>query len=135
MADLLGVSAAQYLEQGGDETNVDSGQINAWTGLIRVDGKPYTWMGAPPNVPLANQTAYEYTTTKSVFTINVDDLVQITATFLSPITPDDFKRQSLIFSYLDVAVKSLDGNEHAVQLYTDITAGECLFFSMFSIDY
>jgi hypothetical protein len=82
-------------------------------------------MGAPPNVPLANQTAYEYTTTKSTFTINVDDLVQVTATFLSPITPDDFKRQSLVFSYLNVDVKSLDGNEHAVQLYTDISAGAC----------
>jgi hypothetical protein len=91
-------------------------------------------MGAPPNVPLANQTAYEYTTTKSTFTINVDDLVQVTATFLSPITPNDFKRQSLVFSYLNVDVKSLDGNEHAVQLYTDISAGACCQ-PTFTLDY
>ena len=44
-------------------------------------------------------------------------------TFLSPITPDDMKRQSLIFSYLDVSVESMDGASHDVQLYTDISAG------------
>jgi len=45
-------------------------------------------------------------------------------TFLSPLTPGDHKRQSLIFTYLDVAVQSLDGNSHDVQLYTDISAGK-----------
>lgn len=80
-------------------------------------------MGAP-GPQAVNQTAYEYTTTKSIFTFNVDDLVEMTVTFLSPITPNDFKRQSLIFSYLNVDVKSLDGNTHDVQLYADISAGE-----------
>lgn len=91
--------------------------------MIRVDGHAYTWMGAP-GPQAVNQTAYEYTTTKSIFTFNVDDLVEMTVTFLSPITPNDFKRQSLIFSYLNVDVKSLDGNTHDVQLYADISAGE-----------
>lgn len=77
-----------------------------------------------PGPQAVNQTAYEYTTTKSIFTFNVDNLVEMTVTFLSPITPDDFKRQSLIFSYLNVDVKSLDGHTHDVQLYADISAGE-----------
>ncbi|KKA18490.1 glutaminase, partial [Rasamsonia emersonii CBS 393.64] len=98
-----------------------SNQITGWAGLIRVDGHAYTWMGAP-GPQAVNQTAYEYTTTKSIFTFNVDDLVEMTVTFLSPITPNDFKRQSLIFSYLNVDVKSLDGNTHDVQLYADISA-------------
>lgn len=54
---------------------------------------------------------------------SVEDKVQITVTFLSPITPDDFLRQSLIFSYINVEVVSLDGRKHDVQLYTDISAG------------
>jgi Domain of unknown function (DUF5127) len=44
--------------------------------------------------------------------------------FLSPITPGDQKRQSLIFSYLEVNVASQDGLSHDVQLYADSSAGK-----------
>lgn len=50
-------------------------------------------------------------------------LVSLNVTFLSPLTPTDFKRQSLVFSYLDVVVESLDGKSHDVQLYADTSAG------------
>ena len=99
------------------------GQILGWTGLIRVDNETYTWMGAPKSIPTANQTAYEYTSTRSIFTIEADGKVSLKVTFLSPLTPKDLKRQSLIFSYMDVEVSSLDGAEHDVQIYTDISAG------------
>ncbi|KAL1606198.1 hypothetical protein SLS60_003599 [Paraconiothyrium brasiliense] len=101
-----------------------SGQVVAWTGLIRVDGKTFTWLGAPDvnTTELANQTAYEYTSSKSIFTIDVDDKVTIKASFVSPLTPKDFQRQSLIASYLNVEVATKDGSDHDVQLYTDISA-------------
>ncbi|KAF1957920.1 DUF1793-domain-containing protein [Byssothecium circinans] len=98
------------------------GQITGWAGLIRVDNKTFTWMGAPSNIEAASQVAFEYTSTKSIFTIEVDDKVSVKVTFLSPLTPEDFKRQSLIFSYMNVEVSSLDGANHNVQLYTDISA-------------
>jgi len=79
-------------------------------------------MGGPSDFEAASQVAFEYTSTKSIFTIEVDDKVTVKATFLSPITPKDFKRQSLIFSYLSVEVSSKDGQNHDVQLYTDISA-------------
>lgn len=69
------------------------------------------------------QTAYEYTSTRSLFTMNVGGLVEMNITFLSPITPDDLKRQSLVSSYLHVEVTSIDGASHDVQLYADIAAG------------
>lgn len=100
-----------------------AGQIAAWTGMIRVDSVTYTWMGAPSGPQTVTQTAFSYTSTRSIFTMNVGGKVEMTITFLSPITPDDQKRQSLIFSYMDVAVKSIDGGAHNVQLYTDISAG------------
>lgn len=100
-----------------------SGQTLGWTGLIRVDGTAYGWMGDPADVSFVNQTSYTYTSTSSIYVQSVEDKVQIKITFLSPITPDDFLRQSLIFSYVDVEVVSLDGSEHDVQLYTDISAG------------
>ncbi|KAF2260386.1 glutaminase GtaA [Lojkania enalia] len=99
-----------------------TGQITGWTGLIRVDGNTFTWMGAPRDIDTANQTTFEYTSTRSIFTIEVDDKVSLKATFLSPLTPTDLKRQSLIFSYLHVEVSSLDGSDHDVQLYSDISA-------------
>lgn len=82
-------------------------------------------MGNPADaLPMANQTGYEYTSTKSIFIIEVDGKIELKVTFLSPITPNDFKRQSLVFSYMNVEVSSLDGSDHEVQLYTDISAGK-----------
>lgn len=104
-----------------------SNQITGWAGLIRVDGTTYKWLGDPlgPNGPaVVTQNSYEYTSTKSIFSQDVDGKVALNITFLSPVTPDDFQRQSLIFSYMNVEVTSLDGAEHDVQLYSDISAGK-----------
>ena len=49
------------------------------------------------------------------------DPAQITASFLSPVTPKDLVRQSLPYSYLEVFVTPNDGQSHSVQVYTDIT--------------
>jgi len=90
--------------------------------MIRVDGETYTWMGLPGSTTV-NQTAFEYTSSKSIFTMNIQDKLEMNITFMSPITPTDFKRQSLVFSYLNVEVSSLDGSDHDVQVYADISAG------------
>jgi hypothetical protein len=95
--------------------------------MVRVDGKAYTWMGNPAGVPKANQTSAEYTSTRSIFTITADN-VRVKVTFLSPLTPTDYKRQSLVFSYMEVDVSSNDGSDHKVQIYTDISAGALRFF-------
>jgi hypothetical protein len=79
-------------------------------------------MGAPLNIPSANQTGYEYTSTRSIFTIEVNNKVSLKVTFLSPLTPKDLRRQSLVFSYMNVDVSSLDGSGHDVQIYTDVSA-------------
>jgi hypothetical protein len=49
-------------------------------------------------------------------------LVDLTVTFLSPVVPDDLLRASLPYTYLNLEVKSADGGQHNVQLYTDISA-------------
>jgi hypothetical protein len=99
--------------------------------MIRVDGINYLWMGAPEkSPPAATQIAFEYTSNKSIFTFSVDGKVEMNVTFLSPLTASDQKRQSLVFSYLDVVVQAMDGANHDVQLYTDISAGEYHWFRM-----
>ncbi|KAI0137937.1 glutaminase A [Hypoxylon sp. NC0597] len=97
-------------------------QITGWAGFIRVDGKAYNWLGAPPGADLVDQTDFSYTSTRSTFVMNVGGKVEMNITFLSPVTPSDLRRQSLVFSYLEVAVHSLDGASHDVQLYADVSA-------------
>ena len=93
--------------------------------MIRVDNVSYVWMGAPQDVGSnVNQKSFEYTSTRSIFTLDVAGKVEMKVTFLSPVVPDDLMKASLPQSYLDVAVYSTDGNQHDVQLYTDISAGE-----------
>lgn len=91
--------------------------------MIKVDNETFTWLGAP-GAQAVNQTAFEYTSTRSTFIMNVGGFVEMNVTFLSPVTPTDFKRQSLIFSYLDVTVSSLDGEPHSIKLYADTSAGK-----------
>jgi hypothetical protein len=91
--------------------------------MIRVDGKVFQWMGSP-GAPNVDQESFTYTSTKSIFNMKVDGKVRMIITFLSPVNPNDLKRQSLTLSYMHVAVSSLDGRNHNVQLYTDISAGE-----------
>lgn len=80
-------------------------------------------MGGTPNTTSVDQVAFEYTSTKSIFTLHVDGKVEMNVTFLSPITPDDFKRLSIVSSYVYLDVGSLDGRPHDVQVYGDISAG------------
>jgi len=74
---------------------------------------------------IANQISFEYTSTRSTFKFDVGGLLSLEVLFLSPISPDDLLRQSAPVSYLSVSVSSKDGKEHDVQIYTDVSAGEC----------
>lgn len=77
--------------------------------------------GAAP--PLVTQDFFEYTSQRSTFIMNVAGKVTMNVTFLSPLTPTDIKRQSIIGTYLSVTVTSRDNANHNVQLYTDTSAG------------
>lgn len=88
-------------------------------------------MGDPlpgQGVTNVDQTSYTYTSTKSTFVMDVAGKVAMTITFLSPVNPDDLRRQSLTLSYMQVSVTSKDGKSHEVQLYTDISAGLSLHY-------
>ena len=83
-------------------------------------------MGNPNPLPqVADQTSFEYTSTRSIFQFDVGGLLSLEVLFLSPISPNDLSRQSAPVSYLSVSVSSKDGNDHDVQIYTDVSAGKC----------
>ncbi|KAI0049479.1 DUF1793-domain-containing protein [Auriscalpium vulgare] len=100
--------------------------ILGWAGLAKVDGVAYTFLGdqiGNPSFPGAKQTNLTQTTitpTRSIFNIQAGP-VELILTFLSPIEPGDWVRQSMPFSYMSVDVQSLDGNSHRVQVYSDIS--------------
>lgn len=71
-----------------------------------------------------NQTAFSYTSTRSIFTLDVDGKIGMNVTFLSPVTPEHILRQSLPVAYMEVSVYAIDGAEHDVQLYSDVSAGK-----------
>ncbi|KAM0745276.1 hypothetical protein ACQRIT_000660 [Beauveria bassiana] len=74
--------------------------VQGWQGFIKVDGKTYNWMGNHPSTDFANQTAQYYTSTKTEFVMDVGGKVELTVSFLSPVFPDDHRRQSIPFSYM-----------------------------------
>ncbi|EAQ84675.1 hypothetical protein CHGG_08689 [Chaetomium globosum CBS 148.51] len=98
-----------------------TGNILGWQGLVAVDGVTYNWMGGAPGPAHVNQVSLEYTSTKSIFTFDVDGKVTLTVTFLSPVYPDDMARQSQQFSYISIRAKSSDGASHKVQVYMDVS--------------
>ena len=114
---------AGHLEQN-DADVVHSGQILGCQGLVAVDGTAYNWMGAAAGPANVEQVSAEYTSTKSIFTFNVADKVTLTATFLSPVYPDDLVKQSQQFAYVSLLAKSSDGAPHSVQAYMDVSGGE-----------
>ena len=94
-----------------------------WSGLIQVDSTTYEWLGYPSsalaNIESVITESVEYTATKSVFTISAGK-VGVNITFLTPVTLDDLRRQSLPATYMSLSFWSLDKKNHSVSLYSDV---------------
>ncbi|PBK74135.1 hypothetical protein ARMSODRAFT_1014448 [Armillaria solidipes] len=67
-------------------------------------------------------TGFEVTPTRTIFSIQANT-TNVNVTFLSPIEPSDLVLQSLPFFYVYIDVESNDGQEHSIQLFTDINNG------------
>ena len=92
-------------------------------GLIRVDGQAFRVMGHDPeNVPALPQTSLKVTPTRSLYEFEGAG-VRVSLTFMTPALPDDLDAFSLPLSYITWEVRSVDGQEHAVELY-DSTSSE-----------
>ncbi|GAA5852107.1 hypothetical protein JCM5353_007477 [Sporobolomyces roseus] len=99
-----------------------------WSGIIRIDGKSYEFLGAPISsdssmngeaTDVARQMAFTFTATRSVFSFKAED-VEFNVTFLSPVTPNDEIRTSLPFSYLSIDVDPSSIGKHTISVYSDI---------------
>ncbi|KAK0481514.1 hypothetical protein IW261DRAFT_1334456 [Armillaria novae-zelandiae] len=96
-------------------------RILGWSGWIRIDGSTFQLWGSFPSGTHTNLTSFEVTPTRTIFSIHANT-TNVNVTFLSPIEPSDLVLQSLPFSYVYIDVESSDGQEHSIQLYSDISA-------------
>jgi len=109
--------------------NLTDQETRHWTGaempmrgLVRIDGKPYRWMGrAPGNVPVMRQAALQLTPTQTKYTFEAAG-VRLQATFLSPAIPTDLDLLAQPVTYLTWNASSTDGQPHSIEVYLGVDA-------------
>ncbi|KAJ3854470.1 hypothetical protein EV368DRAFT_36676 [Lentinula lateritia] len=99
----------------------DGSNIMGWSGFARIDGVTWQWMGQSPIGNGTTLLSSEITPTSTRFSV-IAGSVLFNLTFLSPIEPSDWVKQSLPFIYLSLEAESIDGQAHDVQVYSDISA-------------
>lgn len=101
-----------------------TGGTNAMYGLVRIDGKPYRWMGPSQGplggveVGLLEQTKLEVTATRSIYTFQGAG-VELQAEFCSPLIADDVEILARPVTYLTLTQRAIDGKSHRVEAYVD----------------
>ncbi len=102
-------------------------------GVAEIDGTPYRFLGKGgefrPNdsmrqYPAMEQTDVEVTTFETVYRFCAGG-VALTATFTSPLLPDDLTLVSRPTSYLHLAQESVDGKAHRVQVTFVVSQDVC----------
>src|SRR5437016_6606883 len=101
-----------------------------WTGtpqslrsLIRIDGKSYRLMGAERNdsLPALPQLRLEITPTQTGYKFGGDG-VEVSLTFTTPLLPQDLDMLSWPVTYMTWSARSVDGKNHAAQIYFDASS-------------
>ncbi|KAI4656365.1 uncharacterized protein J4E79_007918 [Alternaria viburni] len=109
-------------QQAGRNVTFWTGDPIGWSGIIRVDGTAYEYMGDSPSVQglqKATPLTVSYDSHYSNFTFDAGP-VRVEARFFSPVLPKDLCKSSIPLSYLEVEWAATDELSHNVQLYSDI---------------
>jgi hypothetical protein len=102
-----------------DWTKHWTGATNPMCGLIRIDGKPYRFMGPPRlGVPAMTQLSLEVLPTRTIYQFD-QDAVRLTLTFTTPALLDDLDILSRPITYITFDVRATDQQPHEVALYFD----------------
>src|SRR6266851_5448723 len=96
-----------------------TGASQPLTGLVRVDGQVFRWMGtSPQSSPAIQQTGLEITATRTTYHFE-EHGIRLDVNFLSPLLPNDLDLMSRPISYVTMTVAATDGASHKVQLLFD----------------
>ncbi|WP_201755556.1 glutaminase family protein [Paenibacillus glycinis] len=116
-----------------DFTRHWTGQRHAMTGLLRIDGTVWRFAGkAQANAeryyaepPAMEQTSLTVTPLSTIYAFEAAGTA-LTVRFTTPLLLDDLDVLSRPASYVSFALQSLDGGQHDVQLYFDVTGEWCV---------
>src|SRR5271154_2887850 len=90
------------------------------TGIARIDGVAYRYMGAyPRNVPAMKQDSVDVEATHTVYVFEAAG-VRLQPEFFSPAFPQDLDLLSRPVTYLTWNVASTDSKSHKVELLLDV---------------
>jgi Glutaminase A six helical-hairpin domain/Domain of unknown function (DUF5127)/Domain of unknown function (DUF4964) len=96
-----------------------TGKPQPLTGLVRVDGKNYRYMGAfPEETPALTQNSVTVAATHTIYKFTGAGIV-LTLTFFTPAFPQDMDLLSRPVTYLSWKVTNDDGKPHDVSLLLD----------------
>ncbi len=91
--------------------------------LIRVNGKTYRLMGtsAKESLPALPQTGLRVLPTRTIYDF-ADSRVRVTLTFMTPALPSKLDVLARPLTYLTWEVRSVDGTDHSVEIYSSTSA-------------
>lgn len=96
------------------------------TGLLRVDGTTYRWMGVRPKqyfamdtLPAMQQDSVEVKPLHTRYVFSAAG-IKLNVTFFTPLLPDDLDVMSRPVTYLSWAASATDGKKHEVELLFDV---------------
>ena len=98
-----------------------TGSEQPMSGLARIDGKVFRFMGGTPRgtqAEVMTQEKLELTATRTRYSFSAAG-IRLDLTFLTPALPDDLDVLSRPVTYLVWEVRSGDGKAHEVSLYFD----------------
>ncbi len=115
-----------------DTTRHWTGKRQGMTGIVMIDGKAYIFMGklltskrSQEACLVLKQTNVEVKALSSVYTFEGGG-IELEADFTSPLLMDDLDVLSRPASYITFKVKSIDGREHDIKIYFDVTGEWCV---------
>ena len=104
------------------ETRHWTGAPQPLSGLVRVDGNAYRFMGKEPrNVGAMRQISKVVTPTRTVYDFETDT-IHLTVAFFTPALPQDLLILSRPVTYISWDVRSLDAAGHRVSVYLDCSS-------------
>jgi hypothetical protein len=103
-----------------DATRHWTGVEQPLTGLVRIDGRSFRFMGnSPEETPALPQTAVEVTPTHTRYSFGGNGIA-LALSFFTPSFPEDLDLLSRPVTYLTWAAQATDGKAHDVAIFLDV---------------
>lgn len=101
------------------------GKGNSIIGTVNVDGKELLFLGYHRDIKKITQVSLDIDalSTTAVFE---NEKITLTARFMTPLLPDDYRLLTRPVSYMEVSWESKDGKEHEVSINVAVSEELCL---------